>query len=179
MSILQEKNIREYKERKVRKALVFITPSVPFARKAENNNDTHEIEGTDFNQYCEYKKEPYQNYLARNLSPSINFAFDEDVIDGNRVVMLTIPAAEDIPTAFNTERYIRIGSSKVNLKDYPKREIELFKILSGMVETIETLPAKIIRASNLDGNSAHFYNNFLLGKTFQGKDPDACIAAAG
>jgi len=38
MSILQEKNIREYKERKVRKALVFITPSVPFARKAENNN---------------------------------------------------------------------------------------------------------------------------------------------
>gem|GEM_PF-2303885 len=26
------------------------------------NNDTHEIIGTTFNQYCEYNKEPYQNY---------------------------------------------------------------------------------------------------------------------
>lgn len=36
------------------------------------NDTTHEIVGTTFNQYCEYNKEPYQNYLARNLSPSIN-----------------------------------------------------------------------------------------------------------
>ena len=59
------------------------------------NNDTHEIVGTTFNQYCEYNKEPYQNYLARNLSPSINFSFEEDVIDGNRVVVLVIPAGRD------------------------------------------------------------------------------------
>ena len=106
------------------------------------NNDTHEIEGTDFNQYCEYKKEPYQNFLARNLSPSINFSFDEDMINGHRVVLLSIPAATELPTAFNDSRYIRIGSSKCNLKDYPKREVELFKILSNRVETIETMPAK-------------------------------------
>lgn len=106
------------------------------------NIDTHEIEGTDFNQYCDYKKEPYQNYLARKLSPSLNFTFDEDIISGKRVVMLTVPAAEEIPTAFSGERYIRIGSSKVHLKDYPKREVELFKILSNKVETIETLPSK-------------------------------------
>lgn len=106
------------------------------------NNDTHEIEGTDFNQYCEYKKEPYQNYLARNLSPSINFSFDEDEINGKRVVLLTVPAATELPTAFNDSRYIRIGSSKCNLKDYPKREVELFKILDNRVETIATMPAK-------------------------------------
>lgn len=106
------------------------------------NNDTHEIEGTDFNQYCEYKKEPYQNYLARNLSPSINFSFDEDEINGKRVVLLTVPAATELPTAFNDSRYIRIGSSKCNLKDYPKREVKLFKILDNRVETIETMPAK-------------------------------------
>ena len=58
------------------------------------------------------------------------------------VVVLVIPAAEEIPTAFKEKRYIRIGSSKANLKDYPKREIQLFKILDGRVETIETLPAK-------------------------------------
>ncbi|BAK47568.1 predicted transcriptional regulator containing an HTH domain [Clostridium sp. SY8519] len=106
------------------------------------NNDTHEIVGTDFNQYGEYNKEPYQNYLARNLSPSINFSFEESFIDDKRVVVLVIPAAKEIPTAFREKRYIRIGSSKVNLRDYPKREIQLFKLLDGREETIETIPSK-------------------------------------
>ena len=100
------------------------------------NNDTHEIVGTTFNQYCEFNKEPYQNYLARNLSPSINFSFEEVVINGNRVVVLVIPAAKEIPTAFKEKRYIRIGSSKASLKNYPKREIQLFKILDSREETI-------------------------------------------
>ena len=100
------------------------------------NNDAHEIVGTTFNQYREYRNEPYQNYLARNLSPSVNFSFEEASIDGKRLVALVIPAAEEIPTAFKDKRYIRIGSSKAALKDYPKREIQLFKILSGRVETI-------------------------------------------
>lgn len=106
------------------------------------NDETHEIVGTTFNQYCDHNKEPYQNYLARNLSPSINFSFEETIIDDKRIVVLVIPAAEEIPTAFREKRYIRIGSSKANLKDYPKREIQLFKILDGRVETIETLAAK-------------------------------------
>ena len=106
------------------------------------NDVTHEIVGTTFNQYRDCNKEPYQNYLARNLSPSVNFEFEEIEIDNNRVVVLVIPAAEEIPTAYKEKRYIRIGSSKANLKDYPKREIQLFKILDGRVETIESLPAK-------------------------------------
>ena len=106
------------------------------------NDDTHEIVGTKFNQYCDYNKEPYQNYLARNLSPSINFSFEEVEINGKRVVVLLISPAEEIPTSFKETRYIRIGSSKNNIKKYPKREIQLFKILDGRVETIETLPAK-------------------------------------
>lgn len=106
------------------------------------NDKTHEIVGSDFNQYREHNNEPYQNYLARNLFPSINFSFEEETIEGKRIVVLIIPAASDIPTAFREKRYIRIGSSKANLKDYPKREIQLFKILDGRVETIETLSAK-------------------------------------
>ena len=106
------------------------------------NDKTHQIVGTTFNQYCDYNKEPYQNYLARNLFPSINFAFEELEISGKRVVVLVIPAATEIPTGFKEKRYIRIGSSKNNMKDYPKREIELFKILDGRAETIETVSAK-------------------------------------
>lgn len=106
------------------------------------NDKTHQITGTTFNQYMDHNKEPYQNYLARNLSPSINFKFEETEIDGNRVVVLVIPAATEIPTSFKEKRFLRIGSSKCNIKDYPKREIELFKILDGRTETIETKPAK-------------------------------------
>lgn len=106
------------------------------------NDSTHEIVGTNFNPYQDYKQEPYQNFLARNLSPSINFRFEETEIDSKRVVVLIIPAAEEIPTAFKDKRFIRIGSAKNNIKNYPKREIQLFKILSGQVETIETLPSK-------------------------------------
>lgn len=44
--------------------------------------------------------------------------------------------------AYIKETYIRIGSSKYNIKDYPKREIELFKILDGRAKTIQKVPAK-------------------------------------
>lgn len=106
------------------------------------NDETHEIVGTDYNPYMDYNREPYQNYLARNLSPSVNFKFEEAEIDGKRVVVLIVPAATEIPTSFKEKRFLRIGSSKCNIKDYPKREIELFKILDGRTETIETKPAK-------------------------------------
>ncbi len=105
------------------------------------NDKTHEIVGTTFNQYCNYNQEPYQNYLARHLSPSIDFEFEELMLDEKRVVVLTIPAAKNIPTAFNESRYIRIGSSKANLKDYPEREKKLFRLLDQGIDTIENIPA--------------------------------------
>lgn len=106
------------------------------------NDKTHEIVGTNFNPYQDYNDEPYQNYLARNLFPSINFRFEELDIDNKRVVVLVIPAAEEIPTSFKEKRFIRIGSAKNNIKNYPKREIQLFRILNTQIETIETIPAK-------------------------------------
>jgi len=105
-------------------------------------NDDHEITGTDFNQYCEYKGEPYQNFLARNLSSGISFSFEETEIDGKRVVVLVIPAAKKLPTAFMKKRYIRIGSSKNNLDEYPEWEVRLFKILLSEDETISEKPAE-------------------------------------
>lgn len=106
------------------------------------NDETHEIVGTDFNQYCDYNREPYQNYLARNLSPSIGFEFEDLVIDGKKVVVLIIPSAKNVPTAFNESRYIRIGSSKANLKDYPEREKKLFRLLDQGIDTIENTAAE-------------------------------------
>ncbi len=106
------------------------------------NDKTHDIVGTSFNPYCDFNKEPYQNYLARNLYPSINFEFKEVEINQLKVVVLVIPAAEEIPTSFKDKRYIRIGSSKSNIRKYPKRKIQLFKILNGHIETITTQKAE-------------------------------------
>ena len=92
--------------------------------------------------FITFYKEPYQNYLARNLSPSIGFEFEELKIDGKRVVVLVIPAAKNVPTAFDESRYIRIGSSKANLKDYPEREKKLFRLLDQGIDTIENTPAQ-------------------------------------
>ena len=100
------------------------------------NDETHEIVGTNFDQYQDYKNEPYQNFLNRNLSPKIKFDFFEEIINERRIVILRIESANDVPTSFNGERYIRIGSSKASMKDNPKLEKALFKVLENGYPTI-------------------------------------------
>ena len=92
------------------------------------NDETHKLVGTTFDQYQDYKYEPYQNFLNRNLSPKIKFDFFEEIIEGKRIVVLRIESANDVPTSFNGERYIRIGSSKASMRDNPKLEKALFKV---------------------------------------------------
>lgn len=100
------------------------------------NNETHILMDTTFDFYQDVKNEPLEHYLARNVSPDLNFEFSETRIDGKRVVLLTIPAAKIVPTAYKNVRSIRIGSSKVNLGKYPEREAALFRVLNYGVPTI-------------------------------------------
>ena len=106
------------------------------------DNDSHEVRGTTFNYQMDIKGEPLQHFLSRLLSPEVTFRFDETTIDGKRVVVLTIPCSKEVPTSFNGNRYIRIGSSKVNLKKYPKREANLFKVLNEGFPTIVNTPSQ-------------------------------------
>lgn len=85
--------------------------------------------------------EPLKHYLARQFTPDINFIFNETVMDGKRVVLLTIPAAKSVPTAFMNERYIRIGSSKEKLRKYPEKEAYLFEVLRHGFPTLENTPS--------------------------------------
>lgn len=100
------------------------------------HDKTHEFTNTDFRYQRDVNNEPIEHYLSRNVTPSIFFYFDEDIIDGNRVVVLTIPAARTVPTAFKDIRYIRIGSSKENIKKHPEREAALFRVLNYGLPTI-------------------------------------------
>lgn len=100
------------------------------------NNDTHEITGTTFDYRVDIKNEPLEHYLARMITPDINFSFHEIILEGKRVVVMIVPVASKIPTGFDGNRYLRIGSSKVNLNKYPERESNLFYILRVGLPTI-------------------------------------------
>lgn len=103
---------------------------------------SHEIVGTTFQPDCDVKNEPLKHFLSRQTSPENNFTFEDGVIDGKRVVVLTIPAAKTAPTAFRGERYIRVGSSKESLRKYPEKESFLFDVLRHGFPTIENTPSR-------------------------------------
>lgn len=101
------------------------------------NNETHALTNTTFDYHKDVKNEPLEHFLARQIVPDINFQFHELEIDEKRVVVLVIPAAEKVPTSFNNNRFLRIGSSKVNLNKFPERESKLFDILRNDFPTME------------------------------------------
>ena len=105
-------------------------------------DNTKSIKGTSFQYDIDVKGEPLKHYLARLLSPSISFKFEQFIIDDKRVVCLSIPSAKRVFTEFNKNRYIRIGSSKELLRKYPEREIDLAIILKNGVPTIINTESK-------------------------------------
>lgn len=91
-------------------------------------DDTHEIVGTEF-QYRKMKKgnEELEAWLSRMLFPRINLWFFEVSMEDETVVLLKIPCAEKQPVQFAGAEYIRIGTNKKNLKEYPDKERELWR----------------------------------------------------
>lgn len=98
---------------------------------------SHDIAGTNFSSDMNVKGEPLKHFLARQISPDLNFIFEETEIEGKRIIVLKIPAAKTVPISFANERFIRIGSSKENLKKFPEKESYLFDVLRHGFPTIE------------------------------------------
>ncbi|MBT3071434.1 putative DNA binding domain-containing protein [Rhodomicrobium sp. Az07] len=101
---------------------------------------THDIVGTGF-QYRTAKKggEALENWLSRLLTPRLNLRFCEISIDGKNVTLLEIPRAFGQPVQFQGQEYIRIGSQKKKLKEFPEKERMLWRIFEGT--TFEDLHA--------------------------------------
>ena len=92
------------------------------------DDNTHEIIGTNF-EPKKFKKgnEEVENWLYRLISPKINFKFYEVDIDSKKVVLLEIEKAIEKPVQFSGIEYIRIGSYKKLLKEFPVKERDLWR----------------------------------------------------
>lgn len=92
-------------------------------------DDTHKIIGTTFRP-SEAKKgnEELESWLLRLLSPRIMFRFFELETEHGFVVILQIERATSKPVQFSGQEFIRIGSYKKNLKEFPEKERELWRV---------------------------------------------------
>lgn len=89
----------------------------------------HAVVGTRFKPRAEKEgNEELESWLLRLLAPKINFCFFEVSVEGCSVVLLEIERAFRHPVQFRREEYIRVGSYKKKLKDFPEKEKALWRI---------------------------------------------------
>lgn len=93
------------------------------------DDESHEIIGTTFKSTtAKTGNEELESWLLRLLNPKINFRFYDLTVDEKQIVMLEISAASRHPVQFKNIEFIRIGSYKKKLKDFPEKERELWRI---------------------------------------------------
>jgi len=90
---------------------------------------THAVVGTTFSpRAARVGNEELENWLLRMLSPRIHFRFFEVDVDDQPVVLLEIEPAFSNPVRFQSQEFIRVGSCKKKLKDFPEKERALWRI---------------------------------------------------
>ena len=93
------------------------------------DNSTHEITGTNFNPLnTKIGNEELESWLLRLITPKIQFRFYKIAISDKDVVLLEIGSAFRHPVQFMNQEFIRVGSYKKKLKDFPEKERQLWRI---------------------------------------------------
>lgn len=92
---------------------------------------THQIVGTKFKpKQTKVGNEELENWLHHQLHPAVEFSFAEGLLDGKRVVLLTIRPCQHSPVRFRDLEFVRVGTYKKRLKDHPEKERALWVKLS-------------------------------------------------
>ena len=90
-------------------------------------NGTHTLVGTEFRPRNEkIGAEELENWLVTLLAPRIDFRIYEFEEAGKRFVILKVPRAVHTPVQFKGVEYVRSGSYKKKLKDFPEKERSLW-----------------------------------------------------
>lgn len=83
--------------------------------------------------------EELESWLLRQLAPKIGFRFHTLTVEDKPVVILEVDRAFRHPVQFGGAEFVRIGSYKKRLKDFPERARELWRVLDAT--PFELLPA--------------------------------------
>jgi ATP-dependent DNA helicase RecG len=87
----------------------------------------HAVKGTTFKpRQTKIGNEELENWLGRLLSPRLDFRIHEFLHNQLPVVMFIIPPAFHTPVSFRGTEYIRVGTYKKKLRDYPEKERTLW-----------------------------------------------------
>ena len=94
------------------------------------DDKTHEVVGTRFIPgSTKVGNEELENWLLRLLDPKINFRFFSFAVEKKATVLLEISAAFRHPVKFKNQEFIRVGSYKKKLKNFPEKERTLWRCL--------------------------------------------------
>jgi predicted HTH transcriptional regulator len=87
-------------------------------------NKTHKVKGTTFEPKKTKGKgaEDLEPWLYRNLKPSIDFKIQKITHSNGKLVVFFVPPAFSGPVKFLEKAWIRIGSSKKPLAEFPEKE---------------------------------------------------------
>ncbi|MCQ0034700.1 ATP-binding protein [Burkholderia glumae] len=90
---------------------------------------SHAIVGTEFDpRRAKVGNEELENWLLRLVSPKVPFQFLEVSIDERRVVLLEVGRAYRHPVQFQNNEFVRVGSYRKKLKEFPEKERALWRI---------------------------------------------------
>ena len=91
---------------------------------------THQVKGTNFKfSTAKNGNQDLELWLRNLLHPRINFEIFEFDYSGKHLVLLRIPAARVEPTHFHKKAYIRIGSNKTDLRNFPEYVRQIYNSL--------------------------------------------------
>lgn len=92
------------------------------------DNDTHDVVGTDFRPHATKGKgnEGLEPWLARVLSPRVDFRILEGDYNGRQVIIFRVEATGNTPVKFGGVAYIRVGEHKHRLSEHPEKERKIW-----------------------------------------------------
>lgn len=91
---------------------------------------THAVVGTAFDPTREkIGGQELESWLLQLLTPKLNFAFHRIVVQGMPLVLLEVDAAFRHPVQFQGAEWIRVGSYKKRLREFPEMERSLWRTL--------------------------------------------------
>lgn len=93
------------------------------------DDSSHDVVGTAFKPHETKGKgnEGLEPWLARQLSPHIDFRIFEYDYDGKLVVLFRVDATVNTPVKFSGDAFVRVGEHKHSLKKHPEKERKIWK----------------------------------------------------